>query len=170
MENIYNDYVIHSNGEIFRKAIIIKAKRKHGLVNYKLKGKQIKITKNKSGYMVFGVGGRKGKSVYLHRLLAKTFIPNPENKPYVNHIDNDPSNNRLDNLEWCTQRENIHHAMKQGRMPTGDKTGTAKLNWEKIKTIRSLYKTQTQTQIALKFGIGQDNVSRIINNKTWKNK
>lgn len=116
MENIYNDYIIHPNGEIFRKDIIIKAKRKHGLVNYKLKGKQIKITKNKSGYMVFGVGGRKGKSVYLHRLLAKTFIPNPENKPYVNHIDNDPSNNRLDNLEWCSQRENIHHAMKQGRI------------------------------------------------------
>lgn len=50
----------------------------------------------------------------IHRLVAKTFIPNTENKPYVNHIDGDTHNNHVSNLEWVTQSENINHAIKIG--------------------------------------------------------
>lgn len=53
--------------------------------------------------------------LYVHRILAELFIPNPENKPYINHIDSNPSNNSLDNLEWVTPKENVHHAIKAGR-------------------------------------------------------
>lgn len=45
-------------------------------------------------------------SVYAHRLIAVNFIPNPDNKPCINHIDHDKSNNRISNLEWCTYSEN----------------------------------------------------------------
>ena len=55
------------------------------------------------------------KRLPVHRLVAKTFIPNPQNKPCVNHIDNNPSNNRVDNLEWCTNKENSQWMLKQGR-------------------------------------------------------
>ena len=53
--------------------------------------------------------------ISVHRLVAQAFIPNPENKPFVNHIDNDGTNNAASNLEWCTAVENMAHSSSQGR-------------------------------------------------------
>lgn len=80
----------------------------HGLV--KKKGKLMSICIGSCGYKMVPLS-IKGKShpVLLHRLIAKTFIPNPNNFPYVNHKDENPLNNSIDNLEWCTAKYNINY-------------------------------------------------------------
>lgn len=52
------------------------------------------------------------KNYLVHRIVAKLFIENPNNKPFINHIDLNPSNNCAENLEWCTQKENINHSLR----------------------------------------------------------
>lgn len=74
--------------------------------------------KGSSGYLSVRIRKQTGDyekpALNIHRLVAKTFIPNPENKPQVNHIDGNKLNNKMDNLEWCTRKENSKHAMKLG--------------------------------------------------------
>lgn len=70
-------------------------------------------TVSADGYLTVGING---KQYRVHRLIAQTFIPNPENKPSVNHIDGVKSNNRVDNLEWATNSENMKHAYATGLM------------------------------------------------------
>lgn len=56
------------------------------------------------------------KSIRIHRIVAQTFIPNPNNKPHINHKDGNKLNNYVDNLEWVTPLENVKHAIKTGLM------------------------------------------------------
>ena len=83
---------------------------KEGKISNK-KGKGLlKERYDKDGYVEYCLSIN-GKSIYKrgHRIIAETFIPNPENKPQVNHIDGNKKNNSVDNLEWCTSSENNHH-------------------------------------------------------------
>lgn len=72
-------------------------------------------THGKNGYKYVTVyANNVSKKLYVHRLMAELYIPNPENKRTVNHIDGDKHNNNLSNLEWHTDSENIQHAYDNG--------------------------------------------------------
>ena len=75
----------------------------------------LKTSIDKKGYHRIRVTiEREKKSFKLHREVAKAFIPNPDNKPQVNHKDGNKNNNSATNLEWVTNKENSHHAIKNG--------------------------------------------------------
>jgi hypothetical protein len=78
------------------------------------------------------------KRFQVHQLVAKAFIANPLNKPHVNHIDNDGSNNHVSNLEWTTPKENMQHSSVQGRQDKSRKMGGDKLG--KIKSFKAKVK------------------------------
>ena len=79
------------------------------------KGRRLTKLSNQKGYLVVKLSKENhGKRILIHRLVAKAFIPNPENKPQVNHIDGNKENNNVSNLEWCTNSENQIHAYKTG--------------------------------------------------------
>lgn len=81
-----------------------------GRVKNSRRGNFLKISNTNNGYLQVGLfkNGKRTKH-RVHRLVAQAFIPNPQNKPQVNHIDEDKENNRVENLEWCTAKENSNH-------------------------------------------------------------
>lgn len=128
---------------------------------------------DKGGYMKVCLVNDAGKSVTVlaHRLIATTFIPNPENKPQVNHKNFVANDNRVVNLEWVTSQENHNHKMHAGRNVTqsGEKHGLAKYT---DKQILEAYKMiisgkYSQREVAEKFGMSYSTVSHIKSGRQW---
>lgn len=93
----------------------------------------MKPQSDKQGYMILliGLGSRnKHKGQLVHRLVAQAYIPNPENKPQVNHLDGDKSNNHVSNLEWCTASENMRHSIDILGNNKGGSTYTGKFGYD----------------------------------------
>lgn len=77
----------------------------------------LKPYRNKAGYLlVYLCKNGKRKTHRIHRLVAQSFIPNPENKPEVNHLDENKTNNMVSNLEWSTRKENLNHGTRNERI------------------------------------------------------
>ena len=94
---------------------------------------------NKDGYNIVNLWkNKKKKTIKVHRLVAEAFIPNLDNKPYINHKNAIRNDNTIQNLEWCTQKENILHAYKIGSIQTKriqqyDLKNDLIRNWSSIK-------------------------------------
>jgi len=85
-------------------------------------GKFLKQGKDQNGYPYYGLSvNNKYKRFFIHRIIAELFIPNPENKPFVNHIDSNKSNYSISNLEWVTHSENMKHSFDTTNRPRTSK-------------------------------------------------
>lgn len=108
---------------------------------------------------------------FVHRLVAEAFIPNPENKPCVNHIDGNKTNNNVENLEWCTVQENNGHAkrLKLYKPLMGQDHANSKVTDSDVLEIRRLHSEgNTCKSIAPNFGLHKTTVQRIVNKETWR--
>lgn len=112
----------------------------------------------------------KGTHYSIHRLVAQAFIPNPENKPCVNHIDGNKLNNNAGNLEWCTYGENATHAYNMG-LRKGLKGSThhnSKLTEDVVSAIKYKYTNIGPVELADKYNISASTVCDIRKGRTWK--
>lgn len=108
----------------------------------------------------------KKRNVLIHRLVAVHFCPNPDNKPEVNHLDEDKHNNCSSNLVWCSSSENSKHSSYK---TTGSKCGTSKLNEDKVILISYLLRNTDLTlqQIADQFNVSNHAIFRIKAGYNW---
>jgi len=130
-------------------------------------------TNNSKGYKRIPIKYANGKYVTesVHRLVAKAFIPNPENKPQVNHKDGNKLNNNVSNLEWATNEENAAHAAMNIKKNSrkGSEVGNSKLKEEDVYMIhRLINEGKSLMEIATLTKTGKSNISEIKAGRSWR--
>lgn len=149
-------YEVSSEGRIRNK------KQKYRLPNWNVKSGY--------GYICLSKNDKR-KYFGIHRLVKMTFNPRKDmGKFHAAHLDGNRQNNNLANIIWATPKENSIHKKVHGTEIFGEKNGSAKLSWEKVKIIRDLYSREVmnQDQLAKRFKVGQSRISAICNYKNWK--
>ena len=137
------------------------------------KGKIRKLSIDKDGYLRVGLYKNGSQKNYrVHRLIAQAFIPNIFNLPKINHLNGIKSDNRIENLCWCTDKENTIHSYKMGLQKPifGEDRPDVILNNSKVLQIRELYSSGKyyQFEIAKLFNVSQTLISKITLRKMWK--
>ena len=160
-----NQYMEYKNIEGFNKRYRIYPCGKIESYRYLKKKKKVKCLEmkqftNNMGYKTVCLT-KEGKRYWrlIHRLVAKAFIPNPECKPHINHMDLNPKNNHINNLEWVTPSENIQHAYDNNARIT-------KIKSKDIPKIRA--DNRSLSEIANEYGVDKTNIWAIKKRKTWK--
>lgn len=172
IEGFENCYEISNLGRV--KSLQRKAKKRNGqeIIIWE---KILKPHKDTKGYLQVELKKEfKRKICVIHRLVAKAFIPNPKNKPQVNHINGIKTDNRVENLEWCSGSENVKHAIKNNltHFNCGEDHPNSKLTNEEALFIKTHYKAHDKKYgmraLMKMFNISSTPIYNIINEKGWK--
>ena len=150
-EEIWKDVPFDSNYKVSN----------YGRIFSKRTNKILKGELTEKGYI--RVALTEHKRYLVHCIVAKTFIPNPENKPQVNHIDGNKQNNYVDNLEWCTQSENMRHALKTGLkiMPKGKDVYNARVIYQYDKNNNLIKRWECMSTASQTLKICQGDMARV---------
>ena len=143
-----DDYEITKDGKVFNKKW----------------GRYVKPQPNGTGYLRVHIAGR---MYFVHRLVAMTYIPNPNNLPQVNHKDGNKHNNCVENLEWISNHDNSLHALHNGRMRIEEKHQFAKLTREQVMYIKK-HPEMSKHELAKMFNISVATIRDIRSGRTWK--
>lgn len=139
--------------------------------NYTM-GKILNSPISLQGYYRFGYN-LKGvhKNQPVHRMVAKAFIPNPLSLPQVNHKNGNKLDNNINNLEWCTAKDNINHARKSGlyRDIRGSGKHNSKLKENQVIEIRGKYvpRIYSQSKLALEYAVSRSTIEKIVHGEMW---
>ena len=150
-EEIWKDVPFDSNYKVSN----------YGRIFSKRTNKILKGELTEKGYI--RVALTEHKRYLVHCIVARTFIPNPENKPQVNHIDGNKQNNYVDNLEWCTQSENMRHALKTGLriMPKGKDVYNARVIYQYDKNNNLIKRWECMSTASQTLKISQGDMARV---------
>lgn len=139
--------------------------------------RRLNPVRNQDGYLQtrLSLNGDK-RNVLVHRLVAEAFIPNPENKPQINHLDGDKTNNSVENLAWCTASENVEHlcdTLGDRVRRRGQNNPRAVLTEDDVRTIRKRARRrgkpgEDQRALAAEYGVTQSAIMGIVTRRTWK--
>ena len=176
----YKEYYMVSNyGNVKSLDRYITQRHKNGDTYERfIKGRILSRNKdNGNGYLIVNLSAGafvESRNEYVHILVAKHFIENTENKPTVNHIDGNKSNNNLENLEWATYSEQLIHAYDnnlRGITITklqGESCKSSKLKKSQVLEVLKMLVYNTDSEIAEIYGVCRKTINNIRNNKTWK--
>lgn len=170
MQEIWKDVVGHEG--FYQVSNIGRVKSLPRTVNNKFYEGKILSTKNNNAKQYEKTSlHNNGKTKYykVHQLVARAFIPNPENKREVNHIDGNKHNNKVENLEWVTSKENKEHNHTLGLVRIGERHQNSILNEETVIQIKMMLKDGiSQASIARHFNLKPYMVNNIKRENTWK--
>lgn len=108
-------------------------------------------------------------SISVHKLVARAFVENPNEKPYVNHKDGNKTNNVALNLEWVTPLENNEHAVKSGLIVSGEDSYLHKLIESEVhEIIRLLQEGKRNIELAKRYNVAHSTIDDIRCNRTWR--
>jgi len=169
----FEDYLISNCGRVKTKSRRVRyvhavTKKEHFRTTEE---KFLKIYENhRTGYKFIQLyKNKKSKNKTIHRLVCENFIKNPIELGYVNHIDGNKHNNRVDNLEWCTNEYNHKHATEAGLKAKGSKIASSILNDACVYAIKRLILIGwNDKEIAEIFNVSRSNINLIRNQYTWK--
>ena len=132
-------------------------------------GRVLRASANDRGYERISIVSNRRAAMYsVHRLVAEAFIPNPENKPQVNHINGKKSDNSITNLEWATSSDNIRHRVRVMGQLVGERSGNSKLRHIEVVAMRTvLFDNHTNKEIQKMIGKPVDAIDQAMRGKSW---